>query len=669
MSELTYFAAKPLSELGDELIAKKDEYYRYLNNIGRRELLFNCYNTYYKPALTRGYTYRSGVEGELVNLTDNHFRSLIDIRLIMATGQRPAFEPKAINTDAESGAQVKLASGLLEYYERVKKLERYLTKATGFAITYGEGFVGTFWNATRGEVYARSEDGKPIYEGDLEFGAYHSFDVIRSTDVLDPECHNWYMLRTYVNKFDYASKYPELKDRIIGLSRDISDDAFITTFAYNYNEPRNEDVIPLYTFFHKRTEALPEGRLVEFSSPDTMYSDGPLPYKELPLYRIAPSEMEGQLNGYTNAFDLLPLQETLDKLVSTVTTNQAAFGIQNIAVPKGSGINVLNLRGGLNIVEYDAKMGKPEALQLTATPPEIFQFIHDIKKDMETLIGVNSVARGNPESSLKSGAALALIQSLAIQFAQGLQQSYAHLLEDVGTSIINILQTFADTPRIALITGKSNRSYLKEFKSTDLMNISRVIVDMGNPITRTTAGRVNLAEQLIQNGLIASPEQYIQVLTTGRVESLYEAESSQLLLIKSENEKMQEGQNPLVLRTDNHELHIKEHQTVLSSPETRENPQIVQATLAHIAEHEQFVAQSQQASQQQADEQFRMQEFAKQQAKIYGAEAKEQIEGKGQAPRKKAPDIGPSLDATNSVSLQAGEVALPRMPKNPLTDQ
>ena len=340
---------------------------------------------------------------------------------------------------------------------------------------------------------------------------------------------------------------------------------------------------------HRKCESLPEGRFVEFTAGDMIYGDGPIPYRELPVFRIAPMEQEGRINGYTSAFDLLPLQDALDKLESTVITNQAAFGVQNIAVPKGNGINVINMSGGLNIVEYDSKLGPPIALQLTSTPAEIFQHIEEIKRDMETLIGVNSVARGNPEASLKSGAALALIQSLAIQFAQGLQQSYAQLLEDVGTSVIHILQDYATTPRVALIAGKANKSYLREFKGSDLQLISRVVVDMGNPVMRTTAGRVNLAEQLLKNGMIANPQAYLEVLTSGKLEPIYESEQAELLLIRSENENMQDGALPSVIRIDNHPLHIAEHKVVLSAPETRANPQIVAAVLQHIQEHELYL--------------------------------------------------------------------------------
>src|SRR5690606_32152609 len=143
-----------------------------------------------------------------------------------------------------------------------------------------------------------------------------------------------------------------------------------------------------------------------------------------------------------------------------------------------------------------------ESLNLTNTPAEIFNFMGMLEKLGETLSGVNSVARGNPEASLKSGAALALVQSQAIQFSMGLQQSFAQLVEDAGTGTIEILQDFASVPRVAFIAGKSNRPLMKNFKGSDLDAIKRVTVDMGNPLTRTTAGKVNLADTMLERNLI-----------------------------------------------------------------------------------------------------------------------------------------------------------------------
>jgi len=283
-----YFAALPLAELGDALLEKKDEYYRYLEESGRRALIINSFNAYNKPGLQIGQLQRSGDQDEFVEINTNHYRSLLSNRLILTTGQRPAFEPKAINTDADSQRQVALASGLLEYYERVKKMERFTTRATEFAILYSEGFVGCFWNPTKGDPYAADKNaGNVKPSGDLEFAAYNTFDVIRCIEKRDANNHNWLMVRDYKNRYDLAAKYPELAERILAFHEPVAQDKYDTYFRDSELIRRKDDTddIVVYTFFHRVTEAMPFGRMFQFSDTDIVYADGPLNYKDIPLNR------------------------------------------------------------------------------------------------------------------------------------------------------------------------------------------------------------------------------------------------------------------------------------------------------------------------------------------------------------------------------------------------
>jgi len=225
------------------------------------------------------------------------------------------------------------------------------------------------------------------------------------------------------------------------------------------------------------------------------------------------------------------------------------------------------------------------ALNLTNTPKEIFDYVGMLEKSMETLSGINSVSRGNPDPNLRSGNALALVQSMSLQFMSGLQQSYVGLIEDLGMGVINILKDYAATPRMAAIVGKTNRSYMREFTGDDLSSISRVSVEIANPLSRTTAGRLEMGEQLLQMGLIKSPQQYFSILNTGSLDVMTEDEQHQLFLIKAENEYLSEGKPQVAVFIDDHDLHIKEHGSVLSDPEMRQRPEIVAAVLAHIQEH------------------------------------------------------------------------------------
>jgi hypothetical protein len=489
-------------------------------------------------------------------------------------------EARSVNTDAKSLTQTILANGLLDYYMREKRLEKHLKRAVEHAIVMGSGFIKMAWNATSGELYDATETGAPIYEGDVEFSNLSPFDVILDSSKEDDN-HDWVLCRTWKNRFDLAAKYPELSQQILRLP--VKSDLYRYRFT-GLMENVTDD-IAVFEFYHRRSEALPNGRYILFLDPTVIPYDGPMPYRKLPIYRIAPSDVLGTPYGYTSVFDLLPLQEAINSLYSTILTNQNAFGVQNILVPRGADINFTQLTGGLNVIECNTAAGQPQALNLTHTPKEIFDFAEMIKGEMETLSGVNSVARGNPEASLKSGAALALVQSMAIQFMSGLQQSYVQMIEDVGTGLIMMLRDFAAVPRVAAIVGRAHRTEMKEFSGDDLSSVNRVIVDVGNPLARTTAGRVQMAEQMLQMGAIKDPQQYFTVINTGKLDVMNEGIQSELLLIRGENEAMMEGKPVPVLAIDDHKNHIQEHKSILGDSGIRANDALAKVVLDHIQSH------------------------------------------------------------------------------------
>ncbi len=579
MTERQYWAALPPEEIGSELKHRIEEYGEYLEASGLMEELRRSYEKFYGQSVIRD----TGRQGELKQIRVNEYASLIRSIHSMVTAQRPAWEPRATNTDVKSQAQTILASGLLDYYAREKRMERYLKQAALTALFLREGWVSVTWDANQGEPYATDpESGKPIMEGDAKYRVYRLNDVIRDVNKEDTD-HDWLMTRDYVNKFDEAAKFPELAEKIVGLQ---TERATLEEFRIRpvWTDREESVLIPKYTFYHRPTDSMPNGRMIEMLGDDLIVFDGSLPYRRVPLYSMTAEDMLETAFGHSPAFDLLPIQEAIDTLCSTVLSNQAAFGVQNIMVPKGSDISVASVSGGMNLLEYDSKLGPPQPLNLTQTPKEIFEFITMLRDFDQTISGVNAVARGNASPQL-SGAAMALLQSTALQFQAGVQQSYNQIVEDVGTGTIHLLADFATTKRVAYIVGKHNRSFLKEFNGEDISDISRVTVDSANALTKSIAGRTEIANQLLNAGMIQRPEQYLMVLQTGQLEPIYENETSELLLIRAENEGLSEGTPQRAVVTDNHALHIKEHKSVLASPESRLDPNIIDATTAHIQEH------------------------------------------------------------------------------------
>lgn len=581
-----YFAAKKAEDTASILLERADSFFNILRSNAYLEKLAKSWSFYhgnFDRSVGYGHSVGfAGEQGELVTFPVNHFRNLAQHIYVMITSNRPIMEARAINTDYKSLAQTHLANGILEYYMREKRLEECIKKAAELSIVLGAGFVKLSWNASGGDIYDVDPDtGEAIRNGELEFTNLTPFDVVVD-GTKESWDHEWIMCRTFQNRFDILAKYPELANKINALPS--KSQSAVYRLAMFSNDATDD--IPVYEFYHKPTAALPEGRYILFLSSECVLVDAKMPYRTLPIFRIAPSDILGTPYGYTPMFDIYPLQESINALFGSIMTNQNTFAVQNIFVKRGADINVNTLQGQMNIIEGNEK---PEPLNLTETPAEVFKFLEMIIQNAETISGVNSVARGNPEASLKSGTALALVQSMALQFISGLQQSYVKLVEDVGTAVIQILKDFATTPKVVALVGKNNKPLLKEFTGEEIGSINRVMVDVGNPLSRTIAGRVQMAEQMLQMNLIKNPQQYEQVISTGRIESLYEGEISELMLIKSENEQLMEG-NPIICSPlDKHQMHIMEHRAVLADPELRKDGTLAQLVLGHINEHLQFL--------------------------------------------------------------------------------
>ncbi len=599
-SDEKYWASLPGEEFAEKVLEKVEKYDDFIRSSGLLRLWQRSAEMYYK-GISESYLKKVGENKEFTALFVNHFRNILRHSYVTTTSTRPAWQPRVVNTDFKSRSQIQVCEGMLDYYFDEKHVERQVNRATEYAGVIGEGAISVRWNPMKGDIVTiepvmDEETGekagdRPIYEGDVEVVVHSPVDVIRDVTKETFTEQQWLIVREPANRWDLLAAYPKHRDAILQAAPKFEKwhEQRINPLRLSATEMRDcSDDVHIYIFYHDRTPAMPLGRVAIVLDNDTVLSDRTMEqakYKERPVYRIAASDVEGAPFGYTFAFDLLAIQELCNLLYSTIATNQSNFGVQCLQAMKGSGIEQSQITQGLLLILYDNPQGKLEPLQLAATPAEIFEFLKIVEGVMETLSAVNSVVRGNPEASLKSGNALALVQAQHSEFTRDFQQSYGDLVGDTGTGLVRIFQYHAESPRLAAIVGKSARSHLQSMKGASLDKIDRVRVSMGDHMIRTPAGRMDVAQQLMQAGHIQNAQQYLTVLATGRLEALLHGPQATLDLIQAENEQLQDGKTPQVMVTDDHIKHIPEHLVVGADTEARMQPQVMAAMTAHVQMH------------------------------------------------------------------------------------
>ncbi len=591
-SSSDYYWTKPTAECANALWERIEEYYNEMRRTGRLALYRNSFTNFYSGWIYRASMYKAGEMGELTRSFWNHERNILLHIKSKVTENKIAYKALVTNSDAKSAQNRELADGLMEHITESTEygLGRRLDQSVEDCGVFGESSVIALWNKNKGPMYMPG-----VRDGDIEYHNATPLDVIINTSHQDRTMVQWKIWRQWVNKYDLAADYPEQAAKL----QELSDTEALYGTKLVTLIHHDQETIPVFHAFHSPTPSVPTGRYILMADPTTVLSDTDLvtagyvddqgvPF--IPIFDNVPSTMAGSPFGYTVAFDLIPLQQELNELVSAVTTNNINFATQCVMAPKGSNLHYQNLATGMSFIEWDPKMGpnaKPEALNLLHSAPETYQLIDKLIQNMEVLAGVSALDRGVPDQSITSGQYAALITTNSVIFQAPLQRSYANLCQKVATATLNILKNKMNVDRVTQIVGSNNLNVAKTWGKEQLKSISGITVQTMNPMLQTPAGKMQLADVLMKSGLIKDPQQYIGVYSDGDLPQLYHRQETQLVLVKAENEELMKGTQLIPAITDNHVMHILEHTSNIDTVEARINPNdpSVIATLNHIQAH------------------------------------------------------------------------------------
>jgi hypothetical protein len=638
-----YWASVESDELPKVLLAKAEAFRARLENEGNLSVWRRSERTYYGLdgegglANSVAVTY-TGESDEIAVVRVNHFRSIAQAIIAMVTGARPNFKGRSVNTDVESLRATQLSEGVIDYVYREKRIEDMRPDQTERAVISSEGYLHLRWDIHAGRTVQMTDrpvygdDGSPVVEeaeveeqteeetfdptsgrlvmqpttrtvkreqpkteqwpqreGDVRPEVLGPLEVVRDCD--EGSEMTWALVPHRESVWVLAARYPQMRAHLLALRgqprwpRQIWDEQAFET------PDDDDDAVTVWCFYHPPNDALPEGRYA-ITCGELLLADEPWGFDEIPVYDLVPMRQMGTGKGHSPMWDLLCLQELYDACFTALGSACEGRGMGSVLVPKGSDVSPEMLSRAFQLIEYEvvegaADQGRPTPLTglFDSANESSYKILDVLQRTMETLSGINSVTRGDPESNLKSGAALALVQSLSQHFNSTLQAKVTRNDERVATGLLKLYRRFSPLPRLAEIAGQNQSTALKEFTSADLKSVQRVTVEMGNPATRDRGGQLEIALELLRAGAIKDVSQFFEILESGRSEPLFDDDRDEQRLIRGENEALSAGQMVKTSITDRDEIHIRRHTRVLDDPEVRTNPQRQQAAVAHIDEH------------------------------------------------------------------------------------
>ena len=652
-----YWAARSADKVVSQLDVKETAYFDFARERGFVTIAKAAYAQHYglSPDGTNWDTQTVSLDGdvgELVRFRVNETRSYNDQLVTMAIGTRPSFECSATNTDYDSIGQAETADAIIEYvYNRVFG-ERKERKTVEKGIVFALSWTWVNWDPNGGDplpavpMMRTLPDGtqKPALDpltgtpvmqqpdkrtGELVMKSLGWWQVVQEPEIEDFDDHLWRVVRESRSKHELAGRFPEHKDKLLALQNDDKHRLF-ELFGIRSNRKDNDDSVTVKHFYHAPSPALrgatnakgddlSKGRYILYAG-DVVLLDLPLPFPVIPLVDFCPSEYLGTAFGYSSSWDMLAVNQMLDQIVSDVATNLSTFGRQSIWVEEGLGISADDIASGVRVLTGKPQSKPPQAIQFAAVPEASKWFLDFLRKLFQSISRLNSVTRGDPDNNVTSGTMAALFHSIAIEGISGLQLAVDNHRERLANLVLDVLKQYAEHEMVVQIAGVDERPYLDTFTRTALNGVRGVVVKTSNPMMRTQAGRLQIAELMLKvPGAISDPAQLNEIIVSGQMKPLYDSPRKRRMRIKLEDEKLLEGPptkmeqpqpppmpivpgkpppppppveqpyehvpNVPVHFLDDHAAHINQHYALLASREALENEAIWKAVNVHINHH------------------------------------------------------------------------------------
>lgn len=384
---------------------------------------------------------------------------------------------------------------------------------------------------------------------------------------------------------------------------DLEDETIpVDEYTVNNNEDASSVAkgLMLHEYWERPNAVRPAGQYVVFLK-DKILFKGDNPYRREPIPFIAVREatVPGRFWGRSIVSDLVPLQETYNKL-----TSQGAEIRNSIARPKWHVFRNA-LRPGQTISTAPAEVivtdvvpgapdgGKPTKIEGGDVPASFFQEAERIQRQFWEVAGLHDFSRGTQPGGKTFGGLNLLIEQDDTR-AGILKRDHENAILKVEKAKLRLAKQFYIEPRTITIVGPDQSAEVKEFYAETIPDDVNVELVAAGQLPSSWAARQQYILELIKTpivpgSIISDPRTAVKMLGLADVEGVFDKINRDIRQAQRENELMMAGQLPQAHEYDNHMVHGEEHDDVRKGEEyeaaVAANATIEQVFMQHVALH------------------------------------------------------------------------------------
>jgi hypothetical protein len=505
-------------------------------------------------------------------LVVNHLYDLTTQRVSRVTRNKPAITVNPANSEYRDKVSARIMKFWVDYLLYENDFDALVAELAQSTYIMGESYIASRWDPDAGEPFeawanesaaARRErraprveqrdaqgqvvlgdDGEPIYiEKEVKTGEV-VLEVWTPLDTIVQRCGDfrkaaYWFHEEYLDIDEVRALYPDSKELV---EADAEEDALspLRTVAEIDIGPAAGKVLVRH-FRHRPDRYLGSGRYI-ISTRTAILKNTALQPNEtgLGLARLTDIDVPKRQYGLSFFEHGKRINAAVNDLTSMAMRNSKLMSHPKWVVPRGSVIKKDALGNDISIIEYQGAI-EP---RMVAPPPmnnELMSMRADIKQDLQMILGVFDISRGQVPPNIRSAMALQLIDEQEDQRANSSVAKHAALIRDVIVNSINVAASYYDREdkRLLPIVGKDNRYMVKEFDPTHLSKSYDVRVANSSGMPNSKAART---EMLLELGKIypdaIPPQKLFELLQWGDTEGFYDETTAAVKAASAENEAM-----------------------------------------------------------------------------------------------------------------------------------
>lgn len=262
----------------------------------------------------------------------------------------------------------------------------------------------------------------------------------------------------------------------------------------------------VYTLYERPNPIHPQGQVATVVDDEFVFGPKPWPFPfkdrlNLAVGRDVPQE--GRWYGDTPFSQAMPLQTALNFAWAMVIEHNAAIGNARMVLPQ-SQMNVIEQLSDNPEFPLIVATGEPmpQYLNPPPLPQGAVQQIEMLEKELDDLLGIHDISRGQADNAVQSGYGLSLLMDQDNTPVGKLIKSLAGAFERSATMVLEIYAQNSHTQRKSVVYVPGQPATTVKWTGKNLAGQTKVTVPVDLMLPKNRAASQQFAETAVKMGMI-----------------------------------------------------------------------------------------------------------------------------------------------------------------------